>query len=235
MSDIHFEYRTYEEINAILSRSFSSSFDVLVLAGDIAPGWMRRKMLEMIAEKLHLDQALVYVPGNHDYYGKQSDRVSFGQWDPPSADESDNYVTLIRDSLDYEGAIISGFVGWPYASFEDPPSEKALNDYRKREAILDMEYAHKVHAEQPDIVITHFLPHFRSIARKYAGEDNSGFLSRYLSPLVEAGFARYWFHGHTHTPCDYTIEGTRVVCAPVGYPNEAPGSLAISFGKTVKL
>jgi predicted phosphodiesterase len=31
---------------------------------------------------------------------------------------------------------------------------------------------------------------------------------------------KLWLHGHTHTPFDYEVNGTRVVCNPRGYPGE---------------
>jgi predicted phosphodiesterase len=29
-----------------------------------------------------------------------------------------------------------------------------------------------------------------------------------------------WIHGHTHTPCQYVVGDTRVICNPIGYPRE---------------
>jgi predicted phosphodiesterase len=72
-----------------------------------------------------------------------------------------------------------------------------------------------------DVVVTHHLPHPRSVDAQYAGEpSNRFFLAANAAPLVEAGLAQLWIHGHTHLPCDYVEHGTRVVCNPLGYPAE---------------
>jgi hypothetical protein len=31
---------------------------------------------------------------------------------------------------------------------------------------------------------------------------------------------KLWIHGHTHVKLDYKILNTRIVCNPLGYPNE---------------
>lgn len=68
----------------------------------------------------------------------------------------------------------------------------------------------------PTIVVSHHLPHPRSIHHKYRGSTlNPGFasdLSRLMGPPIAV-----WIHGHTHDSCDYVEEGTRIVCNPRGY------------------
>ncbi|TMG92640.1 MAG: hypothetical protein E6H72_06530 [Betaproteobacteria bacterium] len=71
------------------------------------------------------------------------------------------------------------------------------------------------------VVITHFAPHPLSIAPAFVGHRaNPGF----VVDLGEAmGSAALWIHGHTHTFFDYRAGGTRVICNPRGYPDEATG------------
>jgi len=60
---------------------------------------------------------------------------------------------------------------------------------------------------------------------EYAGKDYFNIFSYGLiqgdagQVLADAG-ARLWLHGHTHSPRDYVIGTTRVVCNPRGYPHE---------------
>ena len=49
---------------------------------------------------------------------------------------------------------------------------------------------------------------------------NPAFVSN-LEDLM--GHAQLWIHGHTHQAFDYTVRGTRIVCNPRGYANEATG------------
>jgi predicted phosphodiesterase len=72
------------------------------------------------------------------------------------------------------------------------------------------------------VVVTHHMPHPKSIALRYASDPlNSAFCSD-LSELVERSGAALWIHGHTHTSSDYRAGQTRVVCNPKGY---GPGSI----------
>jgi Icc-related predicted phosphoesterase len=76
----------------------------------------------------------------------------------------------------------------------------------------------------PTVVITHYLPHVRSISPKYEGDRlNPAFasdLARLVGPPVTL-----WIHGHTHESFDYVVNGARIVCNPRGYlpmePNPA--------------
>lgn len=75
------------------------------------------------------------------------------------------------------------------------------------------------------VVVTHHLPHPRSIHRKYkASSLNPSFasdLSNLMGPSVSL-----WIHGHTHESFDYVVNSTRVVCNPRGY---APMELNEAF------
>lgn len=75
----------------------------------------------------------------------------------------------------------------------------------------------------PTVVVTHHVPHPRSISPRYAGDPlNPAFCSD-LSELVERGGAALWVHGHTHVGFDYVAGGARVVCNPKGYGPRVPG------------
>ena len=46
----------------------------------------------------------------------------------------------------------------------------------------------------------------------------------FVVPLDELmGPAALWIHGHTHNSFDYTVNGTRIVSNPRGYPGEVTG------------
>lgn len=85
--------------------------------------------------------------------------------------------------------------------------------------------------EGPTILVTHHLPHPRSIHRKYRGSAlNPAFasdLSHFMGPPIAL-----WIHGHTHESCDYVENGTRVVCNPRGY---GPFELNAAFDPILKV
>ena len=70
------------------------------------------------------------------------------------------------------------------------------------------------------VVVTHHLPHPRSVSERFRGSPLTPAFASDLSELVEDGGAALWIHGHTHDSFDYQAGGTRVVCNPKGYgPN----------------
>jgi Icc-related predicted phosphoesterase len=69
-------------------------------------------------------------------------------------------------------------------------------------------------------VVTHHLPHPRSIDPYFAGSPLNRFFLHDVSNTVECGEAALWVHGHTHASCDYRVGKTRVVCNPFGYATD---------------
>jgi hypothetical protein len=72
----------------------------------------------------------------------------------------------------------------------------------------------------PMVVVTHHTPSFSSIHPKYDGEYymNAAYASNLEHMMYDN--IKLWCHGHTHTPFDYMVRNTRVVCNPYGYPGE---------------
>lgn len=68
------------------------------------------------------------------------------------------------------------------------------------------------------VVVTHHLPTPLSINERYVEEPlmNGGYASNLFEEIANSK-AVLWIHGHTHSSCDYDVEGTRVVCNPRGY------------------
>lgn len=225
LSDLHFEFDP--DHGEAFAKAVPVVGDVLVLAGDVISlrnVSVARRTLGWFCDRF---KDVVYVPGNHEYYGSHPEDV-------------DTCLTVCdRDIsnlhvLNPEGALIgeTRFVGgtlW----FPNTPDEGLyrgmLNDFRLIKDFVP--WVHDTHAGQiaflkanvwrGDVVVTHHLPHPRSIAAQYAGSAlNRFFLANDAAGLVERGEARLWIHGHTHVTMDYTIGETRVVCNPRGYPGE---------------
>lgn len=76
------------------------------------------------------------------------------------------------------------------------------------------------------VVVTHFAPSFKSIHPKYQQDPISIVLNDYFANALDDRILEWkpslWIHGHTHTPFDYNIGETRVLCNPKGYGNENP-------------
>jgi predicted phosphodiesterase len=210
--------------------------DVVILAGDIA------RPREAIAWAARIGKPVVYVAGNHEFYG-----ASLGATIAELKDASAG--TSVR-VLDDEPAVIGGvrflgstlwtdfmlfgIAGRAHAMQEgrtfmrdftrirrtdDPPLPFTPEDAAARFAV----HAQWLQArlsdpfEGPTVVITHHAPSPRSVHPRFEGSPiNACFVSD-AEHLLGGDRAQLWIHGHTHDSFDYVVDGTRVVCNPRGY------------------
>lgn len=214
--------------------------DVVILAGDIA------RPCDAVAWAARLDKPVLYVPGNHEFYG----------------DTLDGAVTRLREAcsgtqvrvLDDDEAVLGGvrFLGstlWTdFRLFGDGDARAAamregqrwIRDFTRirtadapeatftpeRSAALFDTHARWL-AERlaiphagPTVVITHHAPSPSSIHPRFAGSPlNACFVSD-AEHLLDGTRASLWIHGHTHDSFDYVVNGTRVVCNPRGYARD---------------
>jgi 3',5'-cyclic AMP phosphodiesterase CpdA len=236
-SDLHLEFSDWVPPAA--------EADVVILAGDIHKGvrgmeWARRRFP---------DTPVIYVPGNHEFYGGELQGVLAAL-----REEARRFEVEFLDGTEFHlgGARFLGATLWTdFALYGSTQLEldramlaarSVMNDFRLirygERGLFRPEHSREIHLEQlkwltarlaepfggPTVVVTHHLPHPCSIHRKYQGERlNAGFASD-LKHLVGPPIS-LWIHGHTHESCDYTANGTRVLCNPRGYvplePNPA--------------
>ncbi len=211
--------------------------DVVVLAGDVGVGvrgirWARRCFGAV---------PLVYVPGNHEFYGGVIQDV---RAELRATARREGVHLLDRRSILIGGTRFLGATLWTdFALYGSSPSrlaeamadaEDGMNDFHVigcREAgRLRPERTREIHLRQlkwlrtmltkpfegSTVVVTHHLPHRRSVHAKYEGSRLNPCFASDLSHLVRPPVA-LWIHGHTHVTCDYVVNGTRVVCNPRGY------------------
>jgi predicted phosphodiesterase len=212
--------------------------DVVVLAGDIA------RPREAVAWAQGFEQPVLYVPGNHEYYGGSIDAT---------AEELKRLCTGTRVRLlDNEATEIDGvrFLGstlWTdFKLFGEgaaqaealAEAQRLIRDFsriraaggtpftplasaalfERNAAWLDARL-NEPHAG-PTVVITHHAPSARSVHPRFAGSPlNTCFVS-HAEWLAAGGRACVWIHGHTHDSFDYDLDGTRVVCNPRGYAKD---------------
>ena len=233
-SDLHLEFKdwTPPQLTA----------DVVVLAGDIHVGtrgfaWARRHFK---------NEAIIYVAGNHEYFGSDIPTLQ-GQM-RAAAREFDVHF-LDQDLTVIDGVRFLGTTLWTdFALYGSAPQEiedamayafHAMYDYRaiKRSPLEDLlpRHTREMHEDQTHwlkrqlgapfagstVIVTHHLPHLKSVHPIYEGERSNPAFASDLSALF-CDRVKLWVHGHTHESMDYELGGTRVLCNPRGYLPQLP-------------
>lgn len=181
--------------------------DVLVLAGDIHHRADVRDWVKKTAEDRY--QIPVVMPlGNHDYWK--------GSW----VDEPEFDVINIGDK---RLAATTLWTALPYYAFG---VSRDFSDFRfiKGTTIDRWNETHAralsmLLASDADVIATHHAPSGQSIAPRFAHEAQNIFFANTID-LRRFPRCKLWIHGHMHDEFDYIEDDVRVVCNPLGYPNE---------------
>ena len=223
ISDIHLEF--FGDQGAEFTASWIPEAPVLVLAGDVGDArWWREGLRHLQTLCEHYEQVL-FVAGNHDYYGTYLEDTDARL--RRVEEQIENFRWLEQEKIEIDGVKFAGCTLW----FKEDPAgqiyEKWMNDFNLIEGLRHEVY-HRNRMSQEflrnlrdtNVVITHHMPSHLSVAEIY--EDNP--LTRYFLCAVDDVILdlqpKLWVHGHTHVPCDYRLGDTRVVCNPKGYPEE---------------
>ncbi len=211
--------------------------DIVILAGDIA------RPKEAVAWASGFAQPVLYVIGNHEFYGGHIDgtvqdlrRLSAGT----------GIRVLDCDQIAMNGVRFLGMTLWTdFMLFgAGDPREQAIEQARaftrdfsrirldeapgalfSPAAATALFNRHRswllARLDEPfpgpTVVITHHAPSPRSIHSRFADSLlNACFISD-MEPLMDGHRIALWLHGHTHDSFDYAVNGTRVVCNPRGY------------------
>lgn len=211
--------------------------DVVILAGDLA------RPQEAVAWASGFAKPVIYVPGNHEFYGGS---IAGGTDELRRLCGASGIHLLCDDEVVIAGVRFLGTTLWTdFMLFGDddkraeaiqqalvfmrdfsriradvagqalftPADSAAL--FALQSAWLEHRLA-QAHAG-PTVVITHHAPSRQSIHPRFADSPlNACFVSD-AEHLIDASRAQLWVHGHTHDSFDYILNGTRVVCNPRGY------------------
>lgn len=218
-------------------------YDVVVLAGDIStdPARVIREVAEEYAGPI------VYVAGNHEFYGGdftanvEEAREESGMWDDIHFLENSAVEMIAGDeAVRFLGCTLwtdFDLYGFDVREKAMQDCRRGMNDFRQiteggRPLTPQLIRTRHLHSrawledvfaepwEGKTVVVTHHAPSFQSIHSSYAGDGtNAGFASD-LEEEIGRWQPDLWIHGHTHTPFDYRIGRTRVVCNPTGYSYE---------------
>lgn len=232
VSDLHLEHQAWS--------LDPGDADVVVAAGDIFEGASGNPVL-WLARQVE-DRPVVFVPGNHDFYGLRFDEA----WKKWKAAARGSTVHV----LDNREVVLGGvrFLGTPLWSGLDAfnPADPVLLPPILKHRIADFSWifaeggkpwtparmmAEHVRAREfldaaltpddarPAVVVTHWAPARASVHPRFIGDVLSPYFVNNDEDLVRR--AHLWCHGHMHDPFDYRVghdeERGRVVCNPRGY------------------
>ncbi|HZV94148.1 MAG TPA: metallophosphoesterase [Caldimonas sp.] len=211
--------------------------DLVVLAGDIA------RPREALAWARRFDKPVLYVAGNHEFYGGSLDGVA-AELETLSAGSCvrvlDNAETVIGDVRFLGTTLWTDFELFGQGDKRLAAMAEAQRLLRDFSRIRCAEAGERLFSpddsaqlfgrnaswldarlasphDGPTVVITHHAPSPRSIHPRFAQSLlNACFVSD-AEYLLDGRRAALWIHGHTHDSFDYEVNGTRVVCNPRGY------------------
>lgn len=240
LSDLHNEFSRESSKNArpVYTPSIEDA-DVVILAGDIDT---QNRGVEWAKKTFHCP--VIYVPGNHEYYGGHLERTK-----QKIRETAEGHVHVLdMDELVLDGVRFLGATGWTdFSSSGNHPlamldAQEKMSDYKKirtghnfriARPIDTMAISHQTATwlrqklKEPfdgqTVVITHHAPSLASIGafRGRVSHLDAAYANRWEDMMGEA--VTLWVHGHSHSATDYEIAGTRVVSNPLGYPGEETG------------
>lgn len=249
LSDLHSEVwreatrEVQQALAAIQPKLEVSQPDVVILAGDIDLGDRAVRWADQAFPNL----PVIYVPGNHEAYGQNTDTLKRKL---ATACSATGHVHLLdKDEIVIGDVRFLGATLWTDFQLLGPETIQdamrsaamAMNDYRRIRLAkagyrkikpLDVAQRHwedRIWLGQrlaepfggPTVVVTHMGPSPRSIPERYKGQILSAAFASDLEDLLPK--ADLWVHGHIHDSSDYCVGNTRVICNPLGYPERNTG------------
>ncbi len=222
LSDLHFEFHRDHGAGFVAALQ-PADVDVLIVAGDLATLPLLDGALTALCERY---PAVVYVVGNHEYYGSHPERVHAAL--ARAEARLPNLHWLHHRTATIDGVAFAGTPLWfPHSPAADPWRHR-MNDFRLIEGFEPWVYEENARAldfleaksSEVDVVVTHHLPSERSVVPRFRGSPLRPWFVCDVDRLVGVGRQRLWVHGHTHAACDYRLGGARVLCNPLAYPHE---------------
>ena len=233
LSDLHLEAR-----NPIPPPAQEA--DLVVLAGDLAPH--RPNVLEAVANAWRGVPRILYVPGNHEFYGGEVDAVRAALAETCA---KVGITLLDRRSIRIDGVRFIGATLWTDFALDGLAhvwrakqlALRAMADFsgaiRHRGALFTPAESCRRHAvdrafverELEDakadgdvsVVITHHAPTPRSIRPWYQGNPLNPAFASDLEAVIGRHAPPLWIHGHMHDSIDELLGDTRVLANPGGY------------------
>jgi predicted phosphodiesterase len=227
-SDLHLGFARFEPV--------PSDADVVILAGDIDI-----KSRGVVWANDTFQCPVIYVCGNHEYYGGHIDRTLQKMRDAaaPHVHVLENQALILNQTrflvttawTDYSSTgdvVAAKRIAWDWmndftvirtdVNFRrlrpDDLIAKSQAAYAWLTAQLDKPFAGKT------VVVTHHAPALEYVSEDFPAHLIAAYANNWPELLKKADV---WIYGHTHIAADFVKQGCRVVSNPRGYPTEETG------------
>lgn len=236
VSDLHIEFGYELELESLEEDKDS----ILILAGDIHNLDKIDSILEEVSKRF---KKVIYVPGNHEYYGLVFNRAFHKA--RVRNEHLENVYFLNNEYTLIDDWVFIGSTLWTDTS--DCPMAYDLSDYKYIRYIYDGEekaitpkVTTDVHLlsvrcikdilgyypEKNVFMVSHHAPSAHSSSIKFIDSPmNECFYTNLENLILDNPQIKYWVHGHMHNGSDYKIGECRVLCNPRGYKFRAPRHL----------
>lgn len=229
-SDLHLEFPENRE--RLRRTPLQGRGGVLLLAGDILPFAVLHKHREILQAWGEQYDHVLWVPGNHEYYGDDIAQRS-GRLD----EKLTGNVRLLNDAAWYApGLRILCTTLWTrIGQLNEGLMRRAMNDYHQirhdgrlllpahTTALHEASLAWLKHELATPfaghtVVATHHVPTFQHYPPEYKGDALNEAFAVELYDLIEASGATAWIYGHHHRNIPaFTIGNTRLLTNQLGY------------------
>jgi Icc-related predicted phosphoesterase len=232
ISDLHREF-------GISDITLNESVDLYIFAGDIDT---KTKGIKYLIE---LDKPILYVLGNHEYYGGELVKTL----DKIKALSIGTKVTVLENEcITIEDVTFHGCTLWSdfrlFGDYIENKIEcgKVMNDYSKirklpryrkietydTEAMFNIskKFLHNSLSQtstDKNVIITHHAPSIKSIKEEFLNDITTNAYVSDLEDVMKKFSPDLWIHGHVHDSFDYYVNKTRVLCNPHGYITDKNG------------
>mmetsp|Transcript_36619 Transcript_36619/g.91807 ORF Transcript_36619/g.91807 Transcript_36619/m.91807 type:complete len:257 (+) Transcript_36619:321-1091(+) len=229
LSDVHLEFNPAPEFEALAPN--------LILAGDIGNPKLPEYRNFLLAQAERFQRVFV-VTGNHEYYRSyhaEADRAIH-----TICDQHDALHFLNMDRVDLSDSVcLLGCTLWSAIPSKAMADVTKMTDFRQIQMESDDSYSPKYHnsfhmehvawlkaqlkfckkRKMRTVVITHHAPLLECMPEKYRTQPLRYCYYTDMSKLMGKTIM-FWGYGHTHTPFDKIVKGTRVASNPIGYSKE---------------
>lgn len=231
-SDLHLE--TLQDTPSVKDY-ITPSADILVLAGDIGRIHKYEQLKNFLIEVCKLFEAVIYVPGNHEYYmvdDLPAKNMYYLKTDLYAIKkEIENLYIMDRNSITIGDVCIFGCTLWSEATSHVPrfivkikgiTTEKYNAMFHRDLLYIEGMIKYCQEKKLKPVVITHHPP--THLITKCKSRDRFRFRFLYgsdLDHLLESHKVHTWICGHVHTNFDFfTEKGTRLVSNQKGKPKD---------------